>query len=198
MRKWRSSTAAAVWWWPSGTAIRTCRSGPWWKATTSHIHGWRASSWTRTVGTSAWRRAALAVAVVILSPKALIITATIFVVTIIALVLVVLLLWWWLIVLLLRTRPTRILPLWRRSWVCHLYCTRGCAASFLFFSFCRRSPLFLCAFPVFSPLKFRCMNECVVVCCSLESFRRCVAGGGIVCCLGIRKRIKEGLWCCNG
>lgn len=131
----RRSSTTAVCWWPSRSAVRACRSGSWWKTTTAHIHGWRSglttASWPWPVGISARRRATLTVAVVVLSPIASIVAAgagaaTIFIITIITLVLIVLL---WLVVL-LRARSTRILSLWRRSWVCHRYCRRGCAASF--------------------------------------------------------------------
>lgn len=125
MSEWRSSTTG-IRWWSSRSSIRSGRSGSWWKTTATHVH-WRrpwltTASWPWSIGISARRRAALTVAVVVLSSIALIVaaaaaatTTTIFVIAIIALVLIVLL---WLVVL-LGARSTRILSLWRRSWVCH-------------------------------------------------------------------------------
>lgn len=127
MSKRRPSTAA-IRWWPSGSAVRACRGGSWWRATTTHIHRWRpaltSASWHWPVRISSRRRAALTVAIVVLSSVPLIVAAII-VIAIITLVLVVLLL-----VVLLGTRSARILSLRRRSWVCHLKCRRGCAACF--------------------------------------------------------------------
>lgn len=118
MREWRSSTAA-IRCRASGPAVRTCRGGSWWRATTAHVHRRRptgtTASWPWPVRVSSWRGAALTVAIVVLSAITSLVVAAVFIVAIVALVLVVL----WLIVL-LGARPTRILSLWRRSWVCHL------------------------------------------------------------------------------